>query len=56
VYVVNEGRVLSQVVSAGSEFGDRIEIKQGLAGGEKVVVQGAAGLTEGARVRTKSGS
>lgn len=46
-------RIQSQSVTVGSESGDRIEIKQGLAGGETVVLKPAEGLTDGARVRVK---
>jgi HlyD family secretion protein len=56
VFVFNEGRASSQIVAVGSEFGDRIEIKQGLAGGERVIIQGGGDLTDGSRVRLKNGS
>ena len=56
VFVFNNGRVLSQPVTAGSDFGDRIEINQGLAGGETVVVRGTENLTDGSRVKVKTGS
>jgi RND family efflux transporter MFP subunit len=56
VFIFNEGRAVSQGVAVGSEFGERIEIKQGLAGGERVIVQGGGNLTDGTRVRLKNGS
>jgi len=56
VFVFNEGRATSQSVAVGNEFGDRIEIKQGLAGGERVIVQGGGDLSDGLRVRIKNGS
>ena len=54
VFVFNDGRVVSQPVTVGSEFGDRVEIKQGLAGGETVIVKGPENLTDGSRVRVKT--
>ena len=54
VFVFNDGRVVSQPVTIGSEFGDRVEIKQGLAGGETVIVKGSENLTDGSRVRVKT--
>src|SRR5262245_28901119 len=56
VLVFNEGRVSSQIVAVGSELGDRVEIKQGLAGGERVITQGGGDLTDGSRVKLKNGS
>jgi HlyD family secretion protein len=56
VFVFNEGRAVSQGVAVGSEFGDRIEIKQGLAGGERVILKSGGDLTDGLRVRLKNGS
>jgi len=53
VYVFNDGRAVSQAVTVGSELGDRIEIKLGLAGGETVIIH-AENLTEGARVKVKT--
>lgn len=55
VFIVSDGRVVSQQVTAGMEFGDRVEIKQGLAGGESVVVRGSENLSDGSRVRVKTG-
>jgi len=54
VFVFSDGRAVSQSVSVGSEFGDRVEIKQGLAGGESVIVRGNESLTDGARVKVKT--
>lgn len=56
VFVVNNGRVVLQPVTLGADMGDRLEIKQGLAGGEAVVVRGAENLSEGSRVRVKTGN
>jgi RND family efflux transporter MFP subunit len=56
VFVVNNGRVTSQPVIVGGDFGDRTEINQGLAGGETVVIHGTENLTDGSRVRVKTGS
>jgi RND family efflux transporter MFP subunit len=54
VFVFNDGRAVSQAITIGGEFGDRVEIKQGLAGGEMVIVQGNENLTDGSRVRVKT--
>ena len=56
VLVLNDGRVVTQQVTVGNEFGDRVEIKQGLAGGEQVIIHGAENLTDGSRVKVKTGS
>ena len=44
------------VVAVGNEFGDRVEIKQGLAGGESVIIRGIENLTDGSRVKLKTGN
>jgi RND family efflux transporter MFP subunit len=54
VFVFSDGRAVTQTVTLGSEFGDRVEIKQGLAGGETVIVRGAENLSDGARVKIKT--
>jgi len=56
VFVFNDGRVVSQQVTVGNEIGDRVEIKQGLAGGEQIIIHGAENLTDGSHVRVKTGS
>ena len=56
VLVLNGDRMQSQAVTIGSEFGDRVEIKQGLAGGEILVVRGGETLSDGTRVKMKTGS
>jgi RND family efflux transporter MFP subunit len=53
VLVFSDGRVVSQQVTVGNEIGDRVEIKQGLAGGEQVIIRGAENLTDGSRVKVK---
>ncbi|HSQ19562.1 MAG TPA: efflux RND transporter periplasmic adaptor subunit, partial [Blastocatellia bacterium] len=55
VFVFNDGRAVSQAITIGGEFGDRVEIKQGLAGGETVIVHGSENLTDGSRVKVKTG-
>ncbi len=55
VYVFNDGRAVSQAVTVGSELGDRVEIKQGLAGGETLIIH-PENLTDGSRVKVKSGT
>jgi HlyD family secretion protein len=56
VLVITGDRMQSQVVTLGSEFGDRVEVKQGLAGGEALVVRGGENLSDGTRVKVKTGS
>ncbi|HSG80908.1 MAG TPA: efflux RND transporter periplasmic adaptor subunit [Gemmatimonadota bacterium] len=51
VWVVSGDRVERREVEAGPVSGGRREIRSGLAGGERVVVAGAEGLEDGARVR-----
>ncbi len=54
VYAVREGAAHRTSVRLGRRYGDRVEIVQGLAGGETVVVQGQHLLRDGAEVRTES--
>jgi RND family efflux transporter MFP subunit len=51
VWVVSDGRATSHAVEVGPAKGDQLEIRDGLSGGETVVVQPPAGLKDGARVR-----
>jgi RND family efflux transporter MFP subunit len=51
VLVLSGDTVREQAVTIGSDSGDRAEIKQGLAGGEIVVVRGGESLQNGARVK-----
>lgn len=51
VYVVDdEGVAHLRLVTAGTRQADRVEILSGLEAGERVVVEGASRLTDGARV------
>jgi HlyD family secretion protein len=54
VLLLNADKLHLQEVQVGGELGDRVEIKQGLTGGEVVVVRGADSLGEGSRVKVKS--
>jgi RND family efflux transporter MFP subunit len=54
VLLFSDGHAVSQTVTVGNEFGDRVEIKQGLAGGETVIVRGTENLTDGSRVKVKT--
>jgi RND family efflux transporter MFP subunit len=54
VLVLIGDRVREQPVVVGGEYGDRVEIKQGLAGGEVVVVRNGEGLTDNTRVKVKA--
>ncbi len=55
VWVVKDGRAEPQMVSTGLEGPERVEITQGLRGGERVIVRGHEGLYAGARVTDASG-
>jgi multidrug efflux pump subunit AcrA (membrane-fusion protein) len=50
VWIVRGDRVERREVDAGPVTGERREVRRGLAGGEQVVVAGAEGLEDGARV------
>jgi len=56
VFVFSDGRLVSQQVAVGNEINDRVEIKQGLAGGEQVIIHAAENLTDGSRVKVKTGN
>jgi RND family efflux transporter MFP subunit len=51
VWVVRDGRVAAHAVTLGAERGTDLEVRDGLSGGETVVVHPPAALKEGARVR-----
>jgi RND family efflux transporter MFP subunit len=54
VLVVREGRVERRAVSIGATLGDDLTVAAGLAGGERVVVEGPEDLADGARVVERS--
>jgi RND family efflux transporter MFP subunit len=51
VWVVENDKAAARAVEVGRAVGDRVEIRSGLAGGERVVVGPPAGLAEGLKVR-----
>jgi HlyD family secretion protein len=53
VYQVNDGTATARRVRVGAEADGRIEVLDGLAGGESVVVRGVELLKDGQRVRVK---
>jgi RND family efflux transporter MFP subunit len=53
VFVVADGRARRRVVTVGMTSGSRATIVEGLAEGEVVVVEGAAGLPDGTRIKTE---
>lgn len=55
VFVVREGTVQRRSVVLGSRAGDEVEILEGLAAGDTVVVAGQQRLSDGAAVTTQSG-
>jgi hypothetical protein len=54
VWVLRDGRVFRTSVDAGPVSGGRREIRSGLGGGERVVVDPPAGLVDGSAVRVVS--
>ena len=53
VFVVHDDRVERRAITAGVADGDQVEVLSGLAGGERVVVDGPQALADGARVTVK---
>jgi RND family efflux transporter MFP subunit len=51
--ILNQEKVRVQPIRTGSDFGDRIEVLEGLVGGETVVVRGGEELKDGVRVKLK---
>ena len=52
-WVVENGRAKARTLDVGPARGDQVEIRQGLVGGESVVLNAPTGLKEGARVRVR---
>jgi len=50
VWLVRNGRIEPRGVAVSATQGDEVTIAAGLNGGERVVLDGAANLSEGARV------
>ena len=53
VYLVDGGKATARPVRIGAEADGRIEVLEGLAGGEQVVVRGVELLKDGQRIRVK---
>jgi multidrug efflux pump subunit AcrA (membrane-fusion protein) len=53
VYLLDRGKATERAVRVGTEADGRVEILEGLAGGESVVVRGVEVLKDGQRVRVK---
>lgn len=51
VFVVDGEVVRRRRVELGEDLGTKLEIRSGLAGGEELVVRGADGLSDGAKIR-----
>ena len=51
VWVVENEKVSPRTIELGVTRGDRIEVRSGLSGGERVVLSPPASLADGARVR-----
>ncbi len=55
VFVVSGGRARLKKIVAGGEYGSRLEVLQGLAAGDEVVVSGQSDLDDGALVTVSKG-
>lgn len=53
VFLFEAGRARRRVVRLGRATGPRIEVLEGLRGGEQVIADGAGSLTDGQAVRPK---
>ena len=53
VYVVKEDRVERRAVKVGVADGDKLEVVSGLNSGDRIVVDGHAGLADGSRVKER---
>ena len=51
VFVFDEGKAARQVVRLGGTVGDKVIISRGLAAGERVVIKGNEGLSDGAAIK-----
>jgi HlyD family secretion protein len=54
VFVVDGSHAKLREIQVGRDFGDRVEVVDGLSPNDRIVVRGVAGLTPGQRVRVKS--
>lgn len=50
VYIVEEDKAKERLVKLGNKYGDEIEVIEGIKEGDKVVIAGQQGLSEGAKV------
>jgi hypothetical protein len=53
VYIVENEHVVRRVIEAGPVSGGEREVRRGLSGGETLVLDAPAELTDGARVRVQ---
>lgn len=51
VYVVENGKAVARPLALGDMYGDKIEIREGLREGEKVVLAGLMNISEGSAVK-----
>ena len=55
VYVVKDGRIEKRSVALGISSAEQVEVTKGLNGSEQIVLEGGAGLEEGAQVTAVEG-
>jgi RND family efflux transporter MFP subunit len=51
VYVIEGDKAKERLVKLGNKYGEEMEITEGIREGEKIVIAGQQGLSEGAKVR-----
>ena len=54
VFVVLNGKAIRRPITTGMTLSNGVRVKQGLIGGEDVIVNPPAGLSDGAHVKLKS--
>jgi HlyD family secretion protein len=54
VFLVKEGKAVKQPIRTGKELWGQVEVASGLSGGERLIVRGLEGLSEGQRVGLKN--
>ena len=53
VFIVVDGKAQLRIVKTGKRIGEEVELVSGVAAGEKIVVEGVAGLVDGQPLTVK---